>query len=45
MSFSKFDTQTQIEEYEPTDADLRDLEIWLDENAVLEQKSFPFFPD
>ena len=36
MTFSNFDTQIQIEEYEPTDADLRDLEIWLDENEFLE---------
>ena len=33
MTFSKFDTQIQIEEtdYEPTAADLAELDVWLDE--------------
>ena len=33
MTFSKFDTQVQIEEtsYEPTEADLAEMEAWLDE--------------
>ena len=33
MTFSKFDTQQQIEEtsYEPTAADLAELNAWLDE--------------
>jgi hypothetical protein len=33
MTFSKFDTQQQIEEtpYEPTAADLEELNVWLDE--------------
>ena len=33
MTFSKFDTQTQIEEvaYEPTAADLAELDVWIDE--------------
>ena len=33
MTFSKFDTQTQIEEttYEPTAADLAELDTWIDE--------------
>ena len=32
MPFSKFDTQIQIEEttYEPTEADLAEMELWLD---------------
>ena len=33
MTFSKFDTQTQIEEvdFEPTAADLVELDAWIDE--------------
>ena len=33
MTFSKFDTQIQIEEvaYEPTAADLAELDVWIDE--------------
>ena len=34
MTFSKFDTQIQIEEteeYQPTAADLAELEVWIDE--------------
>ena len=33
MTFSKFDTQTQIEEvdFEPTAADLVELDTWIDE--------------
>jgi hypothetical protein len=33
MTFSNFDTQIQIEEteYEPTAADLAEVEAWLDE--------------
>jgi hypothetical protein len=32
MTFSKFDTHVQIEEtaYEPTEADLAEMELWLD---------------
>ena len=38
MPFSKFDTQVQIEElvYEPTEADLAEMEEWLDEMEELD---------
>jgi hypothetical protein len=38
MPFSKFDTQIQIEEtdYEPTAADLADMEAWLNDIEKLD---------
>jgi hypothetical protein len=45
MTFSKFDTQIQIEEteeYQPTAADLAELEIWIDElDAELDEDEEP----
>jgi len=40
MTFSKFDTQIQIEEieeYQPTAADLAELDAWLDEPDELDE--------
>ena len=31
MTLSKFDTQIQIEEFEPTDADLAEVAAWLED--------------